>query len=123
MAEQLAELNKGELEVYSTDEKQIGVWIDGKKIYRRVFDIPAISANSSGTIATIAGITPINYSGYAISTANTIPIPYSGRGVASNLLTDAFFIAYNSSNQITGYTGLNRVITGGKLIVDYIKTT
>lgn len=39
MAEQLAELNKGELEVYSTAEKQVGVWIDGKPIYRKAYDL------------------------------------------------------------------------------------
>lgn len=57
MAEQLAELNKGDLEVYSTTEKQVGIWIDGKPIYRRTFYAPTIQVRTShhlesGTAAT-----------------------------------------------------------------------
>ena len=47
MAEQLAELNKGDLEVYSTDEKQIGVWIDGKPIYQKAIPISNIVTGSN----------------------------------------------------------------------------
>ena len=44
MAEQLAELNKGDLEVYSTDKKIIGTWIDGKPIWRRVLEITTLQS-------------------------------------------------------------------------------
>lgn len=64
MAEQLAELNKGDLEVYSTDEKQIGVWIDGKPVYEKMVALTsgpytgAINDISTG----ITGATKIIYS-------------------------------------------------------------
>lgn len=34
MAEHLAELNKRDLEVYSTTEEVVGVWTDGRPLYR-----------------------------------------------------------------------------------------
>lgn len=51
MAETMAELNKGDLEVYSTDEKQIGVWIDKKPLYRKVIEVTSpSSANTNTTV-------------------------------------------------------------------------
>ncbi len=52
MAEQLAELNKGDLEVYSTTEKPIGVWIDGKPIYRKCYKVDNVVPNGTTTINT-----------------------------------------------------------------------
>lgn len=53
MAEKLAELNKGDLEgdleVYSTNEKRIGVWINGKPLYRRVFQLTTPSTANTNT--------------------------------------------------------------------------
>lgn len=40
MAEQLANLEKRELKIYSTSTEHIcGVWIDGKPIYRKAYDL------------------------------------------------------------------------------------
>ena len=125
MAEQLANLQKNGLDEYSTTEKIVGTWIDGTPVYRCVWDIPAISPNSIGVVATIANIRPIKYFGYIATPdnpPNIITLPYSGRGVYNNILTDAVF-AYYSGGKINVATGSYRTVASGKLVVDYIKTS
>lgn len=46
MAEHLAELNKGELDVYSTNKVQVGVWTNGKPFYRQSFKGKVKAANN-----------------------------------------------------------------------------
>lgn len=46
---------------YSTTETRVGTWIDGKPLYRRVFEIPTTSLSSSSTTAiSINGIGTVN---------------------------------------------------------------
>ena len=63
MSESLANLQKEGLEKYSTDEQIIGVWTDGKPIYRRCFSATVSaegivsSALKIGDIDTLINIT------------------------------------------------------------------
>ena len=49
MAEQLAELNKGNNIVYSTTERVVGTWHDGRKIYEKSMSGTVTTYSDSGT--------------------------------------------------------------------------
>lgn len=50
----------GGYDVYSTSETVIGKWIDGKPIYRRVFQY-TLSGSSWNTVGTITGIGEVTH--------------------------------------------------------------
>ncbi len=52
--------NLGELSDYSTEEKVIGKWIDGKPIYRKVYKVTNITTNLDLSELNIADIITIN---------------------------------------------------------------
>lgn len=110
-------------EVYSTVEKIVGKWIDGKPIYRKVLEfnnVPTGVTQKNHGISNFDKL--INYSGYYYnSTWGYIPIPAVtsdnmagyGIGVADFKSTTFYFNIgdlRSSTNEI-------------KLIVDYTKTT
>lgn len=68
----------GRLNSYSTTEKVIGTWIDGKPIYQKTVSCGALPNNSSTTTAHgITGISKvIEITGYAFNGGNTIPLPF-----------------------------------------------
>lgn len=64
---------------YTEEEQAIGTWIDGKTIYRRVFQTTMpTSANSDATIYTFTDtIIPINIYGACIESSGSVePINY-----------------------------------------------
>lgn len=54
---QLAECEGNSKDVYSFDEIEIGTWVDGKPIYRKV--IPGKLAKDSGNIITFANVSDL----------------------------------------------------------------
>ena len=121
MAEQLANLAKGELEVYSTAEKKIGVWIDGKPLYRKVYEVTTPSTVNTSTIVETIGSEKlaVNIMGVIelTGTANRIPVNLYQD---ANAHTDCFCASGNLYMNVGASTYTNRPAT---IIVEYTKTT
>lgn len=103
---------------YSTEEKIVGTWIDGKPIYQKTIDCGACPNSGdklvNHNIANIDTIT--NVYGVAISSSDSSPIPYympsaTGIGCYANKTAIALQTARNLSS-------LNAIIT-----IQYTKTT
>ena len=103
---------------YSTSEVFTGqYWIDGKKIYRKVFTgtIPTLTANTSSVIILDASFTPsaatvLSYSGFVdISTSQRVILPQTG-GQPTVISGTTYLIcpAYVWCDQYTG--GLRLII-------------
>lgn len=75
-------LEEETLEKYSTDEQEIGKWIDGKSIYRKVISFTTgASTNTWTTIAELQFNRVINLYGYMyISESEMYRLPYAGIG-------------------------------------------
>jgi hypothetical protein len=86
MAETMAELNKVDLEVYSTDEKQIGVWIDGKTLYEKTIVGTQNFPSSAGSIVI-----------HTQSDADTL---FLHEGFCSGTGTPFPYVAYNAEYAI-----------------------
>lgn len=129
MAEQMAGLNKEYgYKLSTTEKKWTGkYWIDGRKIWEKVYEIPNVSAGSTVTIASVPDIIPINYSGFAFfNSAKTSILPpiYPDMNVSSSKVTGVSTIYYSgSSGNISLAAGSSRTLYGGYLIVEYIDAT
>lgn len=108
--------------IYSTEEREIGVWIDKKPLYAKT--LPLISPPSPNSLSTIADLSAYNIdtmvliSGnlYAESLGQTIPIKWS----FNSSLMGTVFHEQNNLKQIipSGYTNCSENIT-----IFYTKTT
>lgn len=108
---------------YSTEEKIIGKWIDGKPIYRKVIDFGSLPNNTAKTVS--HGITNLDkvilISGYCSAPNSTsfFPIPLQYKGVDSNynveinVTTD--YVRMSSSSDRSNYSAT--------VILEYTKTT
>ena len=126
MAEQLAELNKGELEVYSTDEKVCGVWIDGRPIYRRTF---VGTLNPSGGVTNVSLLSNVGGSDILsmqlavskiVGTVEFALTTFAGGNVgAGDFLFPIYYVTNGLQIQTgnTDYRGANY-----RLVVEYTKT-
>jgi hypothetical protein len=122
MAEQLAELNKGDLEVYSTTEHIVGTWIDGKTIYRKVWTYNSVQTiDAPNTFSSSGGVwqqTDISSSGMdVIIDCKLVNRQYTLTFKAGMCVKD-----YNS----TGYVGINnclcRSVSYDVVILEYTKS-
>lgn len=111
------------LNTYSTTETRIGVWIDGKPIYRKVIDCGgltnATTKNVNHGISNMDTVT--NFMLIAKNpTANTwIPIPYTNKSNATYQVD-----VYISNTQFVISCGDNKTAyTLSKAIIEYTKTT
>ena len=106
---------------YSTDEREIGTWIDGSTLYERVINVGALPNNTLKTIETPTGLKIVSLIGTAINPTNgvTLTIPYISLGGAIGSVNVS---AGNGVISIT--TDTNREsFSDTKLIIRYIKTT
>lgn len=84
-------INEARLEEYSTTEKIIGKWIDGKPLYRKTITFTStISANATTSIA------------HNITNAKNIFIDYGASFMEANIGTDNY-MSYSLS--LIGYAG------------------
>ena len=111
---------------YSTTEQVVGTWIDGKKLYCKVINLGNLPNATSKDVA--LGITNLNYvvmiQGYAIvpegSTLYCIPLPNVN---ASQAIYNIGLSVNITANTIRVYTGTNRAISSGWVVIWYTKTT
>lgn len=111
------------LNTYKTTEQRIGTWIDGKPIYRKVFNIGTLPNSTEKKYTTDLNWTThtvIKIDGCAISsTGAVIPINFA------NPISTAQMIGCRTTgtNTITVYTGIDRTNLTGYVILEYTKTT
>ena len=107
-----------ERNVYSTDEKIIGQWLDGKPIYQKIVDCGALPNNSSKSVQ--HGITNLDkcvyYTGISIGpiTCKMPYIPTSSSGIIALWIT-------NTSVEIA--TNSDRSTYAAYVTLQYTKTT
>ena len=105
---------------YSTEEVRIGTWIDGKPLYRKVFDItnPADSNTNYGDVSDLNISTLVHlYGYYSKDTTGKFNIPFYDSD--SNYCV--MFV--NSGNKLRGRFGESSRILEAKVILEYTKTT
>ncbi|MBS5955491.1 MAG: hypothetical protein KIC73_01115 [Clostridiales bacterium] len=74
---QLAECDGNSKDVYSYDEIEIGTWVDGKPIYRKV--IPGKLAKNSGNIITFANVSDLKIDRVINLYGNAVDEVYKGQ--------------------------------------------
>lgn len=101
---------------YSTEEKEIGTWVDGKKLYRKCYSATSIS-DTTGSITLdngLSGITPIKIGGAFDITSNVYPLPYGIMGNADGYcipvyqnMNGSFVLRYSKDVFGTIFRGYN----------------
>lgn len=116
------EKSEDDYNVYSTDEKQIGTWIDGKPVYRKVYQLTTPSTENSWQAMGTTGVnidTIVDFRGTVLETGqkkyNSINF-----GEGSYYVHTAIYAGNNRDiNMIQkGWSSLPCVIT-----IEYTKTT
>ena len=115
---------KGQNEVYSTAEQRIGTWIDGKPIYRKVIDIPILTAGDyTYNVSSLNIATVLCFKGYC-TVANQIntyrPLPYTTFNSNINQFQGCWVESYEYNNITVKSNWDNSVV---HLIIEYTKTT
>lgn len=106
--------------IYSTEEKEIGVWKDGKPLYQKTVDCGTLP-NASGiqvahNISNLADVVCIF--GYAVNSSYTsIPLPYPDTVLEYNVNVSA------DTTYISISTGRDRTQFTGYITIQYTKTT
>ena len=113
-------------DTYSTTEKKVGVWIDGRPIYRRVLTLPGIAGGTEYTID--IGVLSSNISNFwvkngsvKVSGIGILPIWFYNRQFADHYSTWAY-VSLRATNA-TVFFKCDATITGGNIIIEYTKTT
>jgi hypothetical protein len=89
-------------DTYSTDEIAIGTWIDGKTIYRKIYDLGTLETSTTADYKA----SPVTYLGFTIGD-----------------LVDCRILLGHSSygHRVFGYTNTNFIIPPPTTFADYIK--
>lgn len=104
---------------YSTTEKIVGTWIDGKPLYQKTIDCGALPNTAIKTVAhSISGWSKtVNVYGYSTNGSNCIPVQYNSAGNADiSVYTDATYIGIKTMSDVSSYS--ETYIT-----IQYTKTT
>ena len=107
------------VEDYSTSELQIGTWIDGKPLYRKVKDIGFLPNTSTKTVSLDLSVddVPVKLEGYFSGNNLLACLPFASTN--SQYAVDFFY--ENGYVSVTTY--MNRSSFYGRSIIYYIKTT
>ena len=110
------------LKIYSTDEKMIGMWINGKKLYRKVVNFDYFGNNGQRTVShnitNLDDIVFYQYSWYDI-TDETF---FSGMRFDNSTTYCKVSVSNTSINAIGKGTDWASRTTKGKCILYYTKT-
>lgn len=108
---------------YSTAERIIGTWIDGKALYEKVFDFGVLPNTTLKSVDSgITGIDKIiRVNGFAETSGVTINVPYIE--ATSSTSKQTIDIWYNkTTNKVEVNTNFNASSFYGYIIVQYTKT-
>lgn len=105
---------------YSTDEKVVGTWIDGKPLYRKVVNIGnlpnATTKDVPHGIENLSAV--ITMKGYALYSNQVLPIPFTH---VSAIASQIQIYIYEDNLKIV--TAIDRSAATGYVILEYTKTT
>ena len=110
------------LSIFSSAETAIGTWIDGKPLYRKVFDTGTLPNNNTKTVS--HGISnlknTIHVYGAAKNTSNgiTFPLPFP-----STQANAPIYVYVDNYNIIIGTATDRTVFTESYIVLEYTKTT
>lgn len=105
--------------IYSDEEREIGVWRDGKPLYQKCVNLGALP-NTNEKIVSISGLNVenlISLFGFAKNDVYAMPLPY-----VSTVLTNQVQLS-KSGDSIQIITGRDRSSWNGWAIIQYTKTT
>ena len=108
-------------DIYSLEERQVGVWTDGKPLYQKTIDFGALPNSTTKSVAHgISNLDEIaNVYGVAKSQYNQIPIPW-----ANNTNTTYDITMYVDDTDVTVMTSIDRSgYTSSTITLQYTKTT
>lgn len=110
----------GTKDYYSEDEKVIGVWTDGKPVYRKVYNITTPSSANTNTVLFNIGseIEIKNMYGHIIAPAGGVrPVPWNYSGASITIFADpgVFYMNVNDNANVKGRPG--------QIVLEYTKTT
>ena len=114
---QKVEIKLNNYDIYSIEEQQIGYWIDGKPVYRKVIDVGNLPNATTKRIAhNISNLKQvISIEGYYRSSSYTFKFPH---------VTDTYFvIMYTTGTYVEIVSNIDRSGFTGMAILDYTKTT
>ena len=108
--------------IYSEDEEQVGIWIDGKPLYQKTVSCGALP--NAGTKQVSHGVSNIDtitrVFGFANGGSGCMPIPYSTNSTSANIGVN---ITADNAN-INLFTGSDRSnIINTYVTIQYTKTT
>lgn len=109
---------------YSTTERLIGTWIDGKPLYEKTIEIASLPSTTSSFVMYDTGITNmkkvVNVYGMAyFSNGNHSPIPYT----VDNLQGQIGMTVSTSTGKIGILVGMDRSSVSAIVTIKYTKTT
>lgn len=102
------------LKGYSTSEKQIGYWINGEPLYRKVIDLGSLPNGSQKSVSHNASIDkPINCYGYVYN---------SGTSVGFTIPMTSIYLWCDRTNVVV-YPTSDRTSFTGTAVIEYTKTS
>lgn len=110
---------------YSTNETKIGIWIDGKPIYRKVLNIGNLPNTSIKTIDTGLIFNSSNcilknlYGVASYEDGISFPLPYS----SPNGIDYTVSLNIDNNNKVAVTTAQDRSTMTGYVVLEYTKTT
>lgn len=113
-------------DIYSTTEKMVGQWIDGKPIYQKTINVGALPNSATvlinHNISNIDKVIGLNAVGIS-STGGCLPLPYTyASGSQGGTVADNIKIGV-STTEISIATGKDRSSITGYVTLHYTKTT
>ena len=109
--------------IYSDEEREVGVWRDGKPLYQKTYSVDNVGS-SSVLVDSSMNLTNIDLVGF-INNGLKMNSPYSGEVFQLGLATSAMLRIWNSSSGLyCNIEGVGSGITGTcRFTVQYTKTT
>lgn len=95
--------------VYSTTEKRVGTWIDGKPLYRKTYTQSNSNAINLTTLS-VDKLFIVGETNAKTSAGTVVPLPYPN--------INLYYTAPNLTFEIYGFTLVEVIIT-----IEYTKTT
>ena len=109
--------------IFSTEEREVGVWTDGKPLYEKTISLGSVSRGSSTQIdlSSLSISRIISYNGNAIDDDDMeIPIPYVHN---SNIVNQVLIRYAKSSGIMYLLTGSGKAVSNAYVTIKYTKTT
>lgn len=111
---------------YSTTEKIVGTWIDGKPLYQKTINCGTLPSSAGNMKSTAHGISNLDtvacINGVAKSSTGSIPLPFVSHDVTDSGKVNQIAVTL-SSTSVNIITGKNRSDFTGYVTLQYTKTT